>query len=574
MSKASSEKDGSKNPAYPGADPTSPGGMSQKALADELIERHGYTKEQVVKLWRVNRQWKRGSWPAMIDAVIQGRLDREREQQVETTVAEIAEVEEIIGAVEVAAESAEAAAVEAEIAEINAARAARAEQDAANSLLVKDPAGIGSLDYIFNGHMGAGPSGAERWMNCTASLGASRRFLETLTPNQQREFSQANEAARQGTTAHAAAEVEALVLLGRMDYAEAQAVLTELSIMPDAEVEAYDEEMGEYISEYVDLIRTFASERGNDRVLIEQVVEAAVPLTGLHEGEVYSIRGSGDCVVLPTDDERTLVVVDLKYGNGVDVSVDANPQVRIYGLGALDLLTDDEGNLIAPVDEVVYYIVQPRLGGIKRWSESLDDLLDWRDDVLAPASTAALFGVDEGATFTPSESACQFCPVRGSCEALTEARIEAGADLFDVIGEAEYANGPGSFPETSGLTDERLGDLLTQISALVDLHADLKAEAQRRLFRGAQIPGFKLVSYTPPRKWKEGAAEIITNAELFKPKALITPLQAIKLVGDEQIGHLIDVPDRRPVIGKTNDRRREWDGRPPEAMFDDEQGAE
>lgn len=543
----------SANPANPDAHPTAPGGMSQKALAEELMSKHGWSKADVRK-WRENKQWLPGSWPEMIQAVVQERLNREAEaraeqpEQPEHNESTVTWPEPVAPVV------------------------APEQSTDPGPLLVPFE---GVLDYEFAGHRGAGPSGAERWMTCTASLGASRAFLETLTPNQQREFSRANESARQGTTAHAAAEAEALLHLGRIDQAELDATLLELAVEPDTAGASYDEEMAEYITEYVDLIRQYASERGKSNILIESSVSAVIPLTGMQEGEFYEIKGSADAIALPTEDDRTLVVVDLKYGNGIDVDVDSNPQVRIYGLGALDLLTDDEGSLITPVDNVVYYIVQPRLGGIKTWTESLDDLLDWRDETLAPALTAALYGSDEGAKFVPSEKACQWCPARGTCDALAEQRMADAADLFDTQVEAEYQDGPGAFPETGSLSDERLGALLAQALGIAKITADLKAEAQRRLHRGDQVPGFQLVSYSPPRKWNEDAADALRRDKALWQEKMISPTQALLLAkGDDKrlkkYEALIETPDKRPVVAPEGDRRKPWSGRPPEAMFADE----
>lgn len=539
----------SKNPDYPTADPTAPGGMSQKALVAEMVEKHGWDKAEA----RVMR------WPDQIDAVIEGRRQREIEARQDSDDLEslLAELEEAEPIVVVNGDPVPDAEVDRAMAQIT------------GSLLIPDPH---TYDYIFNGHAGAGPSGAERWMHCTASLQASREFLETLTPNQQRAFAQGSEAARQGTTAHAAAEVEARVILGEIDASEAENTLLELAVVPDTAGEAYDDEMAEYISEYVDLIRTYVNDRGAENVRIEQRVVAAIPLSGMFADDVYEIAGFGDTVVLPTPEEPALVVADLKYGAGKDVSVEENPQVRIYALGALDLLADDEGRLPEWLKDVVYHIAQPRLGGMKTWSEPLDDLLDWRDNVLSPALTKALHGREAGAVFAPSETACQWCPARGTCAALAEDRVAAAADLFDTIVEAEFEDGPGAFPETTSLSDARLGALLEQAIGLEKITKDLKAEAERRLFRGGQIPGFKLVNYQPPRKWSDDAETVL--GEVGTPvfvKKMMTPTQAMKALGDQAkvIEPYVVKPDKRPVVARADDRRSEWEGKPPEDMFED-----
>jgi hypothetical protein len=146
--------------------------------------------------------------------------------------------------------------------------------------------------------------------------------------------------------------------------------------------------------------------------------------------------------------------------------------------------------------------------------------------------------------------------------------------MFDTMTEHEFEHGPGTFPAATTLTDTRLGELLEQINGLIDIHADLKAEAQRRLVRGDTVPGFKLVSYTPPRRWKADAPNVISpKVPIWKPATLMTPTQALKaLKGDDAalaaIEAQVETPEKRPVIAPEHDRRKTWEGRDPEAMFD------
>lgn len=511
-----------------GADPTAPGGMSKAALREELTTLHGYMDIEVDS--------DAMTWPDLIDAVAQGRLAREAEAK---------------------------------------------EQAENPPLFLGMP---DTNDYIFSGHAGASPSGAERWMHCTKSLGMARKFLETLTPRQAEAFASGNGAARQGTTAHAAGAAELDTLRGEITPAERDAVLLELAIMP-ADGEEYDIEMAEHVQMYVDLVSQFIEERGEANVLIESHLEAAVWLTGAHGDEdpgYHVIPGSGDTVALPSKPGESLAVVDYKHGEGIDVSVDENPQIRIYGLGALALLVDDDGNLTMDGDDMVhYFIVQPRNGGIKEWTETVNDLLTWRDDVLAPALTAALYDDAEApASFAPSDSVCQWCPAKGACPALTDQRMAAATDLFDVIVEAEFNDGPGAFPETDTLDNDALGSLLTQINGLVKIQEDLKEEAQRRLHRGEKVAGFKMVGYTPPRKWTADAAEELADVyPAIYIKKMLTPKQALALVqsevgdgSDSPINIFIETPGPRPVIAAEGDRRKEWTGTPPEQMFSDMDG--
>lgn len=526
----------SKNPAYPDADPTAPGGMSRKELAAELVRTHGWTKEEVAEKFGAL-----SSWPLMIEAVIHERKYRER-----------------------------------------AAASASLEQPAPLFIGMPD-----TKDYIFDGHAGASPSGSERWLSCTASLGASRAFLETLSPNQQAEFAKSGVAARQGTTAHAVAEAEARVMLGEMDEGELVLTLQELSILPETEGEAYSDEMAEYVVEYTDLIQSYIND--GYEVLIEHRVTATVELTTVDaEGEydLHQIIGSADCIAVPTKELPVLRVVDLKYGEGIEVEPEDNSQAKIYALGAIEEIYERLGELPDWLNDVEITIAQPRLGGIKTWMTTVDDLFTWRDEVVGPALTEALAGVKGGAAFRPSDVACQWCPARGSCPALAQHTIEQGKELFDVIQATEFETGiEGAFPETETLTGEELARYYSQARAVADLAKAMKAEVDRRLQRGMHVPGYHLVNYTPPRKWHEEAVEELdpangahgvlppdVAAQLWTEK-LVTPTMAEKILGDdyERIKHVVDKPAIRPVGAPENDRRKPWVGRPPEQMFEVEE---
>lgn len=619
---------------HPGAHPTAPGGMSRKALIAELENEHDYESDD----------WTAVSWPDLIDYVVQARLEAEVEDEPDADTGEdtpATEWEQELGLVDSAVlfpddmdldvddmfadlddeayhgpQSTTSRGIESYVVdepadeymthetdlEVELAKAIADEDglldpealfaemfsahSAAREAAVVDGGapiflGIpGVKDYVFDGHAGAGPSGAERWMNCTMSLSASRAFLETMTPNQQREFASGSTAARQGTTAHAAGEAKANMMLGRISADELDDILLDLAVSP-AEGEEYDTEMDEYTDEYVDLIRTYSQERGAKHILIESRVEAAIPLTGMHDDEVYMIRGSVDFSALPEKKHPDLVVGDLKYGEGKDVSVDENPQIRLYALAILMLLVNEDGELPDWIKDVTYYIAQPRLGGIKKWTETIDDLLAWRDEVLAPALTAALYGRDEGgATFTPSDLACQWCPARGTCPALAEHVMTRGEELFDAIQDAEFIDGPGALPDPIALDNDKLGDLLMQAKDLEKLTKSLREEAQRRLHRGEAVKNFHLVNHTPRRTWKADAENKIKyevapaiRAQLFTEPALVSPTVAEKILGDgySQVVDLINKPDKIPLISTgPKDRRKAWEGRAPEAMFADD----
>ncbi len=71
--------------------------------------------------------------------------------------------------------------------------------------------------------------------------------------------------------------------------------------------------------------------------------------------------GTGDLVIVADD---VLQVIDFKYGKGVTVSAEHNPQMMLYALGALNLY-----GYLYDIKTVKTAIVQPRLDNISEWGD-------------------------------------------------------------------------------------------------------------------------------------------------------------------------------------------------------------
>lgn len=423
-------------------------------------------------------------------------------------------------------------------------------------------------DYIFNGHAGAGPSSASRWLDCTASLEATRQFLETRSEAELELIAVPSLAAQQGTTAHAAAEIELRGVLGELTPEEVKTALDELK--EQRQETAYSHQMADDLHEYIDLVSDYIN--SGREVLLESKVKARIRKPS---GGVHFVKGSADCIVLPSEKVRELVVADLKYGSGVDVQAEENEQIRLYALGAAALAPKGS------IDTVQYIIAQPRAGGIKTWSEPLSSLVAWRESI-APRVEAALDGVGGGAEFKPSESNCMFCPARQVCVPFIEDSVAQSKELFDELDEAEVAQKEKPFA-IEKLDDRRLAYLLVQALAATKLAEELKKEAQHRMERGAELNGLKLVNYTPPRKWSKGTEEKILSGEIAmtdeQREAIFTrKIKTPKIVVDETLRgdtdlaaylqDFIEYPEPKPVVALENDRRKEWKPLTPEQMFE------
>lgn len=76
--------------------------------------------------------------------------------------------------------------------------------------------------------------------------------------------------------------------------------------------------------------------------------------------------GTADALIIA---DGTLHIIDLKYGSGIEVSAEDNPQLKCYGLGALDQFGD-----LYDIDEVRLTIYQPRRQNVSEWRLPAADL--------------------------------------------------------------------------------------------------------------------------------------------------------------------------------------------------------
>ena len=202
-------------------------------------------------------------------------------------------------------------------------------------------------------------SSAHRWLACPPSAVAAEAYQD-----QETEFT------REGTLAHEVAEAIAFAddvsgyhSIERLDGSIFIAGLEEKAADITEEMVACAEAYSDYIQE----LKTF----DDAIVLLEQRVDFSpwVP-----EG-----FGTCDCILIQKDpvfpDTNTLTIIDYKYGKGVAVSAEDNPQMKLYALGALN----DYG-IALDVRRVEMHIFQPRLNNVSTCSLVVEDLLEWGED--------------------------------------------------------------------------------------------------------------------------------------------------------------------------------------------------
>lgn len=261
-------------------------------------------------------------------------------------------------------------------------------------------------------HAKLSPSGAHRWMACPGSLA-----LEAGYPDKSSDF------AEEGTLAHALA---AVCLERQQDASHWSGKVFEYIDHGDLKTATIATDMAREVQKYLDNVR--ADLEDGDELLVEQ----RLPIFACNDAGVPEQFGTSDTVIIKVA-KRQLRIRDLKYGRGVQVFAEDNPQLKLYALGALD-----EFGLLYEFDEVVLIIDQPRLNHTDEWAVSVAELREFEKQALV-AGRLALAIVDNGSAFArnthlvPGDKQCQFCKAKGDCPALRDKVLATVAGDFAAL---------------------------------------------------------------------------------------------------------------------------------------------
>jgi hypothetical protein len=372
-------------------------------------------------------------------------------------------------------------------------------------------------------HAVLSPSAAERWIECPASVRFSRQFRN-----------ESSVYAEEGTCAHELGEIKVSFEFGLIDRATFNRRRARwVKKWPEyAEVEETLVEMERHTDAYVELIRERAALYPHTQVMVEQRLNTGIPQSW----------GTSDTVLASP---RHIEIVDFKYGAGVAVEAEGNPQLRLYALGALDTY----GDLLGETEAVFMTVHQPRMDHVLTAEMTPDSLREWRSRILPIAQEA--LGAD--AHFGPSEAACRWCPASGRCEAQVQAAFPD--DLLDEPVEE--------------LTEDRVAELLGRLPMLKDWLKAFEAQALTMAYsEGKTIPGWKVVRSGGQRRVKDEAkAQEVLEAEgLERDEFMTTKVKGIgdleKLLGKDRFKELLEAPG---IVAKSEGKESlapESDSRP------------
>lgn len=387
-------------------------------------------------------------------------------------------------------------------------------------------------------HATLSASGAKRWMSCPPSARLEERlrgiFGEKSTPF-----------AEEGTKAHSLAELKLLREKGRLGEDDGINDFNyDLRRKALGDIPKEMDEATDYYAEII--IEKFLTARQScpdAQLKLEQRLDFS--------RWVPNGFGTGDAVIVS---EELLEVCDLKYGKGVPVFAENNPQARCYGLGALHCY-----GVLYGFKHVRNTIIQPRLDSVTEEMLTTDELLQWAETELKPAAELAWKGKGE---FNPGDH-CKFCAARAICYA----RATKAMTIFKHGFEA-----PGVIP------DDAIPEILAVADTAIDWIKDLQAYALSQALRGQEWPGYKLVrGKRPPRKWvdEEEAKHQLIRAgyepEVYTETKFKSPSNIEKLVGKQAFeaifATLVTQGDGALTLVPESDKRTEFTS--AEADFSD-----
>ncbi len=351
-------------------------------------------------------------------------------------------------------------------------------------------------------------SSSHRWLHCTPSARLEEQFENTTSIF-----------AAEGTAAHELSEHKLRLFLG-------QASKRPVSDFDSEELERYTDE---YVNFATELITEVKKNCKDPIILLEQRLDYSCYVP---EG-----FGTGDLVVIA---DGTLDIVDLKYGKGVAVSAENNPQMKLYALGAVILFDS-----LYDIKTVRMTICQPRLESISTYELSGDELTAWAETELRPKAQLAMNGDGE---FLPGEH-CRFCRARHTCRAR--------ADTHLVLAKHD-------FKQPALLTDDEIAEVLSLAERLSLWAGDVYAYAtDLAINAGKEWDGFKVVEGRSNRKYtdEEAVVEAVTTAgytDIYK-KTLLPITEMEKLLGKKEfstiLGSLVTKPQGKPALVANSDKR-------------------
>ncbi|MCI8940962.1 MAG: DUF2800 domain-containing protein [Dorea sp.] len=376
-------------------------------------------------------------------------------------------------------------------------------------------------------------SSAKKWLNCTPSA----RLEETIPDS-------TSKSAEEGTLAHSICELKLRKLFTEQGMTSQTYNRRMNKLKKD---KLYQPEMDKHTDTYVEYIQQLAySFPAAPSVAVEKELDY-----GDYAPEGF---GTADCIVISGTE---CYVIDFKYGQGVHVYAEGNPQMSLYALGALSAY-----GMIYPIHEVTLVIIQPRLNNISEWKTTADYLRTWGGEIVKPKATLAFKG--EGDFCQGEWCDNSFCRASAICGHRAKENMSIEQDYLDPV--------TGRYDLPPVIDNSMVGAILERAQNLAKWVKKLERYALEELVNGNAIPGWKIVEgrsnreFTDIDKAYEALIEAGYKKELLYDQVPVPLTKAEKQISKEDYNNVlakfIIKPKGKPTLALESDKRPVYEKQP------------
>jgi len=206
---------------------------------------------------------------------------------------------------------------------------------------------------------------------------------------------------------------------------------------------------------------------------------------------------------------NTAVILDWKFGDGLAVDAEENPQLMFYAAAAMRTPTAKWA--FDGAKEIALMIGQPTAGGLKQWVTTPERIRAFEQDLICAVAASE----KKDAKLVAGEH-CRWCAAKPVCPKMTGAVDRALKVQLEAL-DAEHIN---AYLKNADLLEQWI--------------KDLRALAFTMMEKGVSLPDWKLVQKRALRKWRDESAAakklLSMGVVPYKPQELVSPAQAERLL--------------------------------------------
>jgi len=381
-------------------------------------------------------------------------------------------------------------------------------------------------------HAPFSPSHGATWSVCTKAHALEQEVGRKDT---------SSTAALEGTYAHSIFEAAINLGLDAIDLLPAERPPEIPASVP------YDQfEMSEHIQVGLDYVSSRIAETG-----CKVLTESKVTLT-------EDCWGTVDITLIGPD---FIEIADLKYGRGIMVEVDDNPQLEIY--------TAATRWEYGPQKRWISTIIQPRI----KHADGPIRSIEWEDIQVIYMEgfyRGVIDRINSGGElfYQPGEKACMWCRAKGSCRAFAEHAVN---HMFGDIPMTTDAIEQQAIRNPDVLTMDERTAILRNVELCRAFLKAVEAESLEMALAGGTVDGFKIViGGRPKRKWDLPEDEMIkklrgmglkvadvTTRKLCSPAAVEKVVKREKFTqrkSDNVQAHIVKGPGKKTLVPVSDNR--------------------